>query len=71
MTESNNRPIVITMGDPSGVGPEVTVKALAALDAGERRGLRRHRRPRGTRARAGGSGIDLPLGRDRAATASR
>ncbi|MFW2545114.1 4-hydroxythreonine-4-phosphate dehydrogenase PdxA [Primorskyibacter sp. 2E107] len=26
-------PIVITMGDPSGVGPEVTVKALAARDA--------------------------------------
>ena len=26
----------ITMGDPSGVGPEVTVKALAALAAGER-----------------------------------
>ena len=26
----------ITMGDPSGVGPEVTVKALAALPAGER-----------------------------------
>ena len=26
----------ITMGDPSGVGPEVTVRALAALPAGER-----------------------------------
>ena len=25
------RPIVITMGDPSGVGAEVTVKALADL----------------------------------------
>ena len=37
MTASNNRPIVITMGDPSGVGPEVTAKALAALDARERR----------------------------------
>ena len=31
-----NAPIVITMGDPSGVGPEVTVKALAALDPRQR-----------------------------------
>lgn len=32
MTESHTRPpILITMGDPSGVGPEVTVKALATL----------------------------------------
>jgi 4-phospho-D-threonate 3-dehydrogenase / 4-phospho-D-erythronate 3-dehydrogenase len=31
-----NAPIVITMGDPSGVGPEVTVKALASLGAAER-----------------------------------
>jgi 4-hydroxythreonine-4-phosphate dehydrogenase len=37
MTASNSRPIVITMGDPSGVGPEVTVKALAALDPSARR----------------------------------
>ncbi len=37
MTVSNDRPIVITMGDPSGVGPEVTVKALAGLDPAERR----------------------------------
>jgi 4-hydroxythreonine-4-phosphate dehydrogenase len=37
MTASNDRPIVITMGDPSGVGPEVTVKALASLDPSERR----------------------------------
>jgi 4-phospho-D-threonate 3-dehydrogenase / 4-phospho-D-erythronate 3-dehydrogenase len=37
MTVSNDRPIVITMGDPSGVGPEVTVKALAGLDSSERR----------------------------------
>ncbi len=29
-------PIVITMGDPSGVGAEVTVKAMAALPADER-----------------------------------
>ncbi|MCI5109453.1 MAG: 4-hydroxythreonine-4-phosphate dehydrogenase PdxA [Marivita sp.] len=28
-----NAPIVITMGDPSGVGAEVTVKALASCDA--------------------------------------
>ena len=44
MTASTSRPIVITMGDPSGVGPEVTVKALAALDAAERRATT-HRRP--------------------------
>lgn len=37
MTASNNAPIVITMGDPSGVGPEVTVKALADLGSEERR----------------------------------
>ena len=37
MAVSRDRPIVITMGDPSGVGPEVTVTALAALDASERR----------------------------------
>ena len=34
-----NAPIVITMGDPSGVGPEVTVKALAALAPAERAGF--------------------------------
>jgi 4-phospho-D-threonate 3-dehydrogenase / 4-phospho-D-erythronate 3-dehydrogenase len=33
---SKHPPIVITMGDPSGVGPEVTVKALAALAPAER-----------------------------------
>lgn len=37
MTTSHSRPIVITMGDPSGVGPEVSVKALAALPPAERR----------------------------------
>jgi 4-hydroxythreonine-4-phosphate dehydrogenase len=36
MTVSKDRPIVITMGDPSGVGPEVTVKALAALESAVR-----------------------------------
>lgn len=30
------KPIVITMGDPSGVGAEVTVKAIAALPADQR-----------------------------------
>jgi 4-hydroxythreonine-4-phosphate dehydrogenase len=35
---SNDRPIVITMGDPSGVGP-VTVKALVALGSSTRRGF--------------------------------
>ena len=30
------RPVVITMGDPSGVGAEVIVKALASLDGTER-----------------------------------
>jgi len=33
------RPVAITLGDPAGVGPEVIVKALAALDPGERAGL--------------------------------
>lgn len=33
-----NAPIVITMGDPSGVGAEVIVKALAGLDEVTRRG---------------------------------
>jgi 4-hydroxythreonine-4-phosphate dehydrogenase len=36
MTASNKAPIVITMGDPSGVGPEVTVRALAELGAARR-----------------------------------
>ncbi|AUH33314.1 4-hydroxythreonine-4-phosphate dehydrogenase PdxA [Paracoccus tegillarcae] len=33
-----DRPIVITMGDPSGVGAEVTVKAIASLPAEDRAG---------------------------------
>ncbi|HEV2566272.1 MAG TPA: 4-hydroxythreonine-4-phosphate dehydrogenase PdxA, partial [Microvirga sp.] len=36
MTVAHERPIVITMGDPSGVGAEVTVKALAALPPSQR-----------------------------------
>lgn len=32
----SQKPIVITMGDPSGVGAEVTVKAMAALSPAER-----------------------------------
>jgi 4-hydroxythreonine-4-phosphate dehydrogenase len=36
MTVTHERPIVITMGDPSGVGAEVTVKALAALPPSQR-----------------------------------
>lgn len=32
----SQKPIVITMGDPSGVGAEVTVKAMAALNPAER-----------------------------------
>ncbi|PTW63204.1 4-hydroxythreonine-4-phosphate dehydrogenase [Breoghania corrubedonensis] len=32
----NDKPIVITMGDPSGVGAEVTVKAMASLSDAER-----------------------------------
>jgi len=34
---SQPAPIAITMGDPSGIGAEVIVKALAALDPGSRR----------------------------------
>jgi 4-hydroxythreonine-4-phosphate dehydrogenase len=49
------------MGDPSGVGPEVTVKALAALDAAERRQFA----VIGDRAVLGralaASGVELPL----------
>ncbi|MFO1141091.1 MAG: 4-hydroxythreonine-4-phosphate dehydrogenase PdxA [Amaricoccus sp.] len=60
MTAANNQPIVITMGDPSGVGPEVTVKALAELGA-ERRDFA----VIGDRAVLGralaASGLDLPL----------
>jgi 4-phospho-D-threonate 3-dehydrogenase / 4-phospho-D-erythronate 3-dehydrogenase len=36
MTVPHERTIVITMGDPSGVGAEVTVKALAALPPSQR-----------------------------------
>lgn len=61
MTASNDRPIVITMGDPSGVGPEVTVKALAALGAAERGDFA----VVGDRAVLGralaASGLDVPL----------
>lgn len=34
----SDKPIVITMGDPSGVGAEVTVKAIASMPAGDREG---------------------------------
>lgn len=37
--EDRKPPIVITMGDPSGVGAEVTVKALATLPPPERAGF--------------------------------
>ena len=61
MTASNTQPIVITMGDPSGVGPEVTVKALAALDASQRRDFAVVG-DRSVLARAlAASGLDLPL----------
>ncbi|MGV0909611.1 4-hydroxythreonine-4-phosphate dehydrogenase PdxA [Martelella sp. FOR1707] len=53
--------IVITMGDPSGVGAEVTVKALAARDAALRRQVRVIG-DRSTVARAAAvCGIDLPV----------
>ena len=35
----SEQPIVITMGDPSGVGAEVTVKAMASLSPEERTGV--------------------------------
>ena len=61
MTTSNTQPIVITMGDPSGVGPEVTVKALAALDASQRRDFAVVG-DRSVLARAlAASGLDLPV----------
>jgi 4-hydroxythreonine-4-phosphate dehydrogenase len=40
MKAARNAPIAITMGDPSGVGPEVTVKALASLPPQERGNFR-------------------------------
>ncbi|MGV0877607.1 4-hydroxythreonine-4-phosphate dehydrogenase PdxA [Martelella sp. FLE1502] len=53
--------IVITMGDPSGVGAEVTVKALAARDTALRRQVRVIG-DRSTVARAAAvCGIDLPV----------
>ena len=61
MTASKRRPIVITMGDPSGVGPEVTVKALAALDGSARRDFAVVG-DRAVLARAlAACGLDLPL----------
>lgn len=53
--------IVITMGDPSGVGAEVTVRALAARDAALRRQVRVIG-DRSTVARAAAvCGVDLPI----------
>jgi len=53
--------IVITMGDPSGVGAEVTVRALAARDAALRRQVRVIG-DRSTVARAAAvCGVDLPV----------
>jgi 4-hydroxythreonine-4-phosphate dehydrogenase len=61
MTEAHGAPIVITMGDPSGVGPEVTVKALADLPVAERRGFAVIG-DRAVLARAmAASGVELPL----------
>jgi 4-hydroxythreonine-4-phosphate dehydrogenase len=61
MTASTSRPIVITMGDPSGVGPEVTVKALAALDAAERRDFAVVGDTAVLGRALAASGLDLPL----------
>lgn len=57
----NQKPIVITMGDPSGVGAEVTVKAIASLPDAERA---RYAviGDRDTLQRAvAAAGVDLPL----------
>lgn len=61
MTAPNHRPIVITMGDPSGVGPEVTVKALADMDAAERRNFAVVGDRAVLKRALGACGIDLPL----------
>ena len=61
MDAEENRPIVITMGDPSGVGPEVSVKALAALPAEERRDFAIIGDTRVLERAKAASGIDLPL----------
>ncbi|AJY45869.1 4-hydroxythreonine-4-phosphate dehydrogenase PdxA [Martelella endophytica] len=56
-----NQPIVITMGDPSGVGAEVSVRALAARDPDLRRQVRVVG-DRPTMARAAAvCGLDLPV----------
>jgi 4-hydroxythreonine-4-phosphate dehydrogenase len=61
MTAANDQPIVITMGDPSGVGPEVTVKALADLSPNRRRDFAVIG-DRAVLSRAlAASGLDLPL----------
>lgn len=62
MTDTNHRPIVVTMGDPSGVGPEVSVKALAALAPEERRDFAVIGDARVLARALAASGLDLPLG---------
>lgn len=54
-------PIIITMGDPSGVGPEVTVKALATLSPEERGDYAIVGDMRVLSRAMAASGVDLPL----------
>jgi len=39
LQDSSGKPVAITMGDPAGVGPEVIMRALAALSPDEREGI--------------------------------
>lgn len=55
------RPVAITLGDPAGVGPEVIVRALAALSAEERESLVVVGSREVLRRAAGVTGVDLPI----------
>ena len=55
------RPVAITLGDPAGVGPEVIVRALAALPAQERGSLVVVGSGDVLRRAARVTGIDLPI----------
>jgi 4-hydroxythreonine-4-phosphate dehydrogenase len=55
------RPVAITLGDPAGVGPEVIVRALAALPSDERESLVVVGSSDVLRRAARVTGVDLPI----------
>lgn len=59
--DQTTRPVAITLGDPAGVGPEVIVRALAALPAGERGSLVVVGSSAVLRRAAKVTGVDLPI----------